>query len=126
MADERPLPSQIDYGRRGPSPFIACFGRFECELAAALYVAACEQRDDRWQPLGPRDLGETLVGLAKDPSGPSWAKFVATFGLMPDFVSLFNHGWFAKHADDRIEPTDMFFEIIERRGYVRREVADAG
>lgn len=122
MNENRPKPSQVDTNRRGAMPLAACFGRAEREIAAAIYIEACLARGDRWQPITPREFGETIRSLGRGEMGPapSWVTLMA-WGLVPDVPSLIENGWFeAAGTETRaVSPTDKFFEAIAK--YVRPE-----
>lgn len=107
------LPSNVDYGQRAAAPFIACFGRFERDLAAAIYVEACAKRGDTWQSLGPREFGETMLAMKNDP--PSWLLAVFGIGIFPDMLGLVEGGWFTIDAEKKVQPTDLFFSAIADR-----------
>lgn len=126
-AAARPLPSQVDTGTASAAPFIACFGRFEAEMCAALYVEACRDRGDRWQPIGPEAVILKLLELGRTKAAPTWVAFTLMTGKSMDVHTLIRDGFFRKADDGReyftVEPTDKFFETIQRKGYVRQAVA---
>lgn len=118
---DRPRPSEIHI-RAWAVPFTDCFGRTEKEIAAGLYVEACLARGDTWQPIAPRQLGETLLALVNlGEQAPTWATFIRMTGLHPDVLGLVEGGWFTKsEADQSIEPTDLFFAKIDTPRWVKR------
>lgn len=113
-----PRPSQIQDFRRHAMPFTGCLQRAEVEIAAAVFVLACLARGDRWQPLHPRQIGETLIELLKSDDCPSWIS-IGSIGIEPDFLGLVAGGWFQLHPgtadeDGAIEPLPAFFAAIDR------------
>lgn len=132
MADQaattRPAPSRVHPCARGPNPFIGCFGRFEKEAAAAIYVSACVANGDEWKPVGPRDFGMELTRLATasgalDAAGAagngeaksvqSWVSFLVQFRYTPDVLGLVEGGFLEMDSEQRVTPTEAFFEKIE-------------
>jgi hypothetical protein len=111
--EPRPLPSQVSQ-RRYATPFVASFGKFERELAAALYVEACVNRGNEWQPLGPRCFAGTVeVLLDEDPSTRiPWIGFGAAAHVVPDVRGLVIGGWLSMASDKTVQPTDAFFSAI--------------
>lgn len=112
-----PRPSEIDTGRAWAVPFTACFKRTEAEIAAAIYVEACVARGDTWQPIVPRQFGETLRALARGEvvtPAPSWVTFVTRMGLVPDVLGLVEGGWLSKGENEAVVPTDTFFAALTR------------
>ncbi len=121
MAIEFPPPSQVLTGREDATPFIGCFGRFEAELCAALYVEACAELGDRWQPIGPQEIWGAFRRLSfLEPKPPSWIGFAQAFGLAPDVHTLIKDGYFTKGPEHGpIEPTEAFFARLLEKGRVR-------
>ena len=141
----RPLPSAIAIGVG--APFLGCFRGAEAEIMAALYVEACRDRGDCWQPLGPKEIGEAMKRRADAMGDATWNDLVRRYnvedaesaaqadgvalwlawsvpvfamGGSPDVHALVRHGFFTKDGDHGpIEPTDLFFEVLTAKGHVR-------
>ena len=126
---ERPKPSQINTGLSDATPFIGCFGKFEKEVAAAIYVETCKECGDAWIPISPRSFGLMLEALAiggkHDLSAarpiltkpPTWITALQ-FGHVPDMLGLVKDGFFTMAEDKSVEPTDKFFSTLAQKEYV--------
>lgn len=116
---DRPKPSEIHVNQYA-TPFVGCFGRAEREMAAAVYVLACKERGDTWQPINPPMFGETLVALVRNPEGPSWAKAIPALGITPDILGLVENGFMERGEEESVTPTDAFFAKVDTPRWVRR------
>lgn len=124
----RPAPSEIPCGERDPGPFLGCFDRMEAEVMLALFVLTCRQHGDAWAPQPVTTvIVDEFIRLAELPAAeqPTWIRFFATFGKMPDEETCVEGGWLTvttpEHPRDRVyEITDRFFERLSEKGYLRR------
>lgn len=115
MSAERPRPSEIDIGLMQAAPFVGGFGRFEREVAAALYVEACAHDGDVWEPITPKRACESLRRLAAFERVPTWISFLAAFGYVPDFRGLVDGGHMTLDEETKLMmPTAAFFERVKQ------------
>ncbi len=105
-----PRPSEID---TSGVPLVGTLGRCETEVAAALYIEVCKRRGDRWQPIRPREVGETLKEMTNEEPPPDIVLSLRI--VMPDFFALTKCG--AVTMDGEHGPvcaTPLLFERLRR------------
>jgi hypothetical protein len=110
---KRPAPATVRTGLQTAFPFVGCFGRYECELMAAIYVEIC-QAAGYWRSVSWPDVKWFLAWHAFAPVPPRWVEALMSLGIYPDMPGLVKGGWFTMDEQELVQPTDAFFRAIER------------
>lgn len=95
-------------------PLVGTLGSAEVEHAAALLVRACQYFDDRFQPIGPKQIGIVLDDDLKNGREPLTSLSKNPF-FRPDFHQLVANG-FAKGDIANHGALELTDEALERLG----------
>lgn len=135
-----PLPSQVVLQHKGAAfPFVDCFGRAELEIAAGIYVWACQRKGDAWQPIAYPELLKTIDDAVAEEERtratlngdwsrlPRWLAISFALAITPDFPTLVARGWLSfevlPYTDDEavtrslrhVAPTEKFFDLLHAK-----------
>src|SRR5574341_1966777 len=94
-------------------PLVGTMKHSECEHAAALIVRVCQVRGDKWAPVSPRELGETITADL-DAKVEPWVSLDKNPFFRPNFHALIEEG-FARWSEAEGGPLEFTDKGIEAR-----------